>query len=85
MGYRLVTTQQLGAIWAQLKLGESGRAISRYLGIDRKRVNHCAERILDLNIPPEATKARFWMSPRSRGLGEVAGAELAYGPGAVKW
>jgi len=54
MGYRLVTTQQLGAIWAQLKIGESRRAIARYLGIDRKTVNHYAERILELRIPPEA-------------------------------
>ena len=54
MGYRLVTTEQLGAIWAQLKIGESHRAIARYLGIDRKTVNHYAERILELKIPPEA-------------------------------
>ena len=53
-----MTTQQLGAIWAQLKIGESRRAISRYLGIDRKTVNHYAERILELKIPPEANFAQ---------------------------
>jgi transposase len=53
-----MTTEQLGAIWAQLKIGESQRAIARYLGIDRKTVNHYAGRILELNIPSEASYAQ---------------------------
>ncbi len=52
MGYRQVTTDQLGLIWSQLALGESNRAIARRLGLDRGTVNAYAERIGELGIPP---------------------------------
>lgn len=55
MGYRLVTTEQLGVIWTQLKIGETNRAIARHLGMDRKTINLYAERILKLTIPPDAS------------------------------
>jgi transposase len=55
MGYRLVTTEQLGVIWTQLKIGETNRAIARHLGMDRKTVNVYADRILKLAIPPDAS------------------------------
>ncbi|MFZ4618417.1 MAG: IS21 family transposase [Rectinemataceae bacterium] len=55
MGYRLVTTELLGVIWAQMKIGETNRAIARHLGIDRKTANGYANKILKLGIPPEAS------------------------------
>jgi transposase len=55
MGYRLVTTELLGVIWTQLKIGETNRAIARHLGIDRKTVNGYADKILKLGIPPETS------------------------------
>ena len=58
MGYRQVTTEQLGAMWAQLKIGESNRKIAQYLGVDRKTVNHYAGRILELKIPAGASYAQ---------------------------
>ena len=54
MGYRLVTTDQLGLIWAQHALGQSNRAIARRLGLDRGTVNAYAERIEALAISPDA-------------------------------
>jgi len=55
MGYRLVTTEQLGLIWSQLTLGESNRAIARYLGLDRGTVNAYADEIKKLSIPLETS------------------------------
>jgi len=55
MGYRLVTTQLLGVLWTQLKIGETNRAIARHLGMDRKTVNVYADKILKLAIPPDAS------------------------------
>jgi hypothetical protein len=54
MGYRLVTTEQLGAIWVQIKVGASNRAIARDLGFDRKTVNAYVEKILALGMDPSA-------------------------------
>jgi len=53
MGYRLVTTELLGVIWTQLKIGETNRAIARHLGMDRKTVNLYADKIRALAIPAE--------------------------------
>ena len=53
MGYRLVTTEYLGLIWSQLRLGESRRAIARNLGLDRGTVNFYADKIIKLAIPPD--------------------------------
>jgi hypothetical protein len=55
MGYRLVKTEQLFAIWTHLKAGASNREIARDLGFDRKTVNAYAEKILGLCILPTAT------------------------------
>lgn len=55
MGYRLVTTEQLGTFWVHLKNGESNRAIARDLGFDRKTVADYAAKILELGMPPTAT------------------------------
>jgi len=52
MGYRTVTTEQLGLIWSQLVLGESNRSIARNMGLDRKTVNAYAGKIKELEIPP---------------------------------
>lgn len=52
MGYRTVTTEQLGLIWSQLAIGESNRAIARNLGLDRKTVNAYADKIKGCRIPP---------------------------------
>lgn len=53
MGYRLVTTEQLGVIWAQIMIGESNRAMARRLGLDRGTVNVYATKIRALAIPAE--------------------------------
>ena len=54
MWYRLVATEQLGAIWVNLKLGASNRAIARDPGFDRKTVNAYVQGILKLGIPATA-------------------------------
>ncbi len=54
MGYRLVTTEQLGLIWSQTMLGQSKRSIARRLGLDRGTVNAYAERIKALGIEADA-------------------------------
>lgn len=53
MGYRLVTTDQLGLIWSQTMLGQSNRSIARRLGFDRGTVNEYAEKIKALGIEPD--------------------------------
>lgn len=57
MGYRLVTTDQLGLLWSQMALGESNRAIAKRLGLDRGTVNRYADAIRELAIPLDAPLA----------------------------
>ncbi|HUW42422.1 MAG TPA: IS21 family transposase [Rectinemataceae bacterium] len=54
MGYRLVTTDQLGLIWVQRLLGQSNRVIAQRLGLDRGTVNAYAEKMEALAIPADA-------------------------------
>jgi len=57
MGYRQVTTEQLGILWSQLMLGESNRSIARRLALDRGTINSYADAIKKLAIPPETVFA----------------------------
>jgi transposase len=55
MGYRRVTTEQLGVIWTQMKSGASNRAIARDLGFDRKTIKTYVEAIRNLGFPQETS------------------------------
>lgn len=53
MGYRMMTIDNLGAIWLRLKAGESNRAIAKALNLDKKTVNDLGSRIRDLELPSD--------------------------------
>ncbi len=50
MGYRMMTIDNLGAIWLRLKAGESNRAIDKALTLDKKTVHGLTSRIRGVGL-----------------------------------
>jgi hypothetical protein len=62
MGYRKVKEELLWNVYVRLRTGESNHKIASTLKLDRKTVDHYAERLGALDLPATATKppsARF--------------------------
>jgi len=51
MGYRKVNEELLWSVYARLRMGDSNRTIATALKLDRKTVDHYAERIGELDLP----------------------------------